>query len=190
MDRRVTNFQTPTRRGLTMLETVLAAVLMAMIATTLVAGLGFVHADQRRQQQKLGAAEIANRLMLQYLDEKSAMPSDALAVTYGSRGQFRYYWRVQEDKVSMRAVRPGSSTDANRSGGVSADRIKLITIRVWNEQTLNVNPALSGLPEDYRLARLMDPIAPRNPDSLAKMLNTPEGMAEYLRQFNEFQGGE
>lgn len=185
MDRRVATFRTPTRRGLTMLETVLAAVLMAMIATTLVAGLGFVHADQRRQQQNLGAAEIANRLMLQYLDEKSAMPSDALAVTYGARGQFRYYWKVQEDKISMREVRPGSTATANRTGGVTPDRIKLITIRVWNEQTPNVNPALSGLPEDYRLARLMDPIAPRNPDSIGKTMSTPEGMAEWLRQIQE-----
>lgn len=185
MDGRAATFRTPTRRGLTMLETVLAAVLMAMIATTLVAGLGFVHADHRRQQQNLGAAEIANRLMLQYLDEKTAMPSEALAVTYGSRGQYRYYWRVQEDKVAMREVRPGSNAMANRTGGVSPDRIRLVTIRVWNEQTLNVNPALSGFPEDYRLARLMDPIAPRNPDSLDKMLRTPEGMAEYLRQFQE-----
>ena len=188
MSRRGATFRTPTRRGLTMLETVLAAVLMAMIATTLVAGLGFVHADHRRQQQNLGAAEIANRLMLQYLDEKTAMPSDALAVTYGSRGQYRYYWKVQEEKVSMREMRPGSGALANRTGGVKADRIKLVTIRVWNEQTPNVNPALSGFPEDYRLARLMDPIAPRNPDSLDKMLQTPEGMAEYLRQFQE--GGE
>ncbi|KAA0217250.1 MAG: hypothetical protein DYG94_01570 [Leptolyngbya sp. PLA3] len=170
-----------------MLETVLAAVLMAMIATTLVAGLGFVHADHRRQQRQLGAAEIANRLMLQYLDEKSGMPSDALAVTYGSRGQYRYYWRVREDKVSMREVRPGSTATANRTGGVTPDRIKLITVRVWNEQTPNVNPALSGVAEDFRLARLTDPIAPRNPDSLSKILRTPEGMAEWLRQF---QGNE
>lgn len=185
MHARAATFRTPTRRGLTMLETVLAAVLMAMIATTLVAGLGFVHADHRRQQQKLGAAEIANRLMLQYLDEKSAMPSEALAVTYGARGQYRYYWKAQEEKVSLREVRPGSSASANRVGGVKADRIKLITIRVWNEQIPNVNPALSGLPEDYRLARLMDPIAARNPDSIGKELSTPEGMARFMERIQE-----
>lgn len=190
MNRARVTFRTPTRRGLTMLETVLACVLMAMIATTLVAGLGYVHASHRRQQRILGAAEVANRIVLQYLDDKDSLPSDALPVAYGAQGDFRYYWKIQKQKVSLKAARPGASSDSTRVNGVTADRLEILTVRVWIEQTLNVNPSISGMPFDFELRRLIDPLAiVRNPDTAEKNFQDTEKLREYLEQFSQLQEG-
>ncbi|RMH14272.1 MAG: hypothetical protein D6695_01665 [Planctomycetota bacterium] len=186
----VCTFRTPVARGVTMLETVLAAVLVAMIATTLVSGLAFMHADHQRQQSKLGAAEVANRIMLQYLDDKNALPSDALAIAYGAHGELRYYWKLDKDRVDMQMIRPRAQSDATRTSGISADRLELITVRVWRERTPNVNPALSGVPEDFRLARIFDPVALRNPDSIWKAFKTDQGLTDWLSRFQNLPGGE
>lgn len=183
-------FRTPTRRGLTMLEVVLASVLMAMIATTLVAGLGYVHAAHRRQQMMLGAAEVANRIVLQYLDDKDSLPSNSLPVAYGANGQMRYFWKLDRDRVELKAARPGAGSQATRTSGVSADRLDMITVRVWHEEIQNVNPSLSGMPDDYALRRIIDPIAVRNPDSIAKQFSSPEKLAEWLQQFSNLQGAD
>lgn len=183
------SFRTPTRRGLTMLEVVLASVLMAMIATTLVAGLGYVHTAHRRQQMLLGAAEVANRIVLQYLDDKDSLPSNSSPVAYGATGQLRYYWKLDRERVQLRAARAGAGS-ASRSGGVSADRLEMITVRVWHETIPNVNPSLSGMPEDFSLRRIIDPIAVRNPDSIAKQFSSPEKLAEWLQQFSNLQGAD
>ncbi len=173
-----------------MIEVVLASVLMGMIAATLVTGLGYVHAAHRRQERQLGAAEMANRIMLQYLDDKKALPSDALPIAYGARGELRYYWKVETDKIELQLDRAGSESQAGRTSGVNLKNLlEMITVRIWHEQIPNVNPSLSGSPPDFMLKRIVNKMAVRNPDSIMKTFSTPEGMIEFLNQFQELQGG-
>ena len=184
----------PTRyrsvRGVTMIEVVLASVLMAMIASTLVSGLGYVHAAHRRQERQLGAAEMANRIMLQYLDDKNALPSDALPIAYGSRGELRYYWKVGKEKIELRLDRAGTESQTVRTSSVDLKNLlEMVTVRIWHEQIPNVNPSLSGNPPDFMLKRIINKMAVRNPDSIMKQFSTPEGMIEFLNQFQELQGG-
>jgi hypothetical protein len=174
------------RRGVTMLETVLATVLVAMIATTLVSGLGYAHASHERQENQLGAAEVANRVMLQYLDDKKTLPSSSLAIAYGKG---RYYWRVEEQKIELRVGNRGLASESSRTGGLRLDRLQLITVSVWSEQQPNVNPAITGAPHDFSLARIMDPVAIRNPDSIMRTISDEEGVANFLNRFSTFQQG-
>ena len=173
-----------------MIEVVLASVLMGMIATTLVSGLGYVHAAHRRQERQLGAAEMANRIMLQYLDDKSALPSDALPIAYGARGELRYYWKVEKEKIQLKLDRAGTESQTGRTSGVDLKNLlEMVTVRIWDEKIPNVNPSLSGSPPDFVLKRIVNTMAVRNPDSIMKQFATPEGMLEFLNQFQELQGG-
>lgn len=175
----------PIRRGVTLLETVLATVLVAMVATTLVSGLGYVHASHARQEAQLGAAEVANRVMLQRLDDEKSLPSPSLAVAYGKN---RYYWRVDKQKVDLKVQQRGAGS-TNRSGGLRLDRLELITVKVWHETSPNVNPAITGEQPSFQLARIIDPIAMRNPDSIMKAIGSEDGVANLLNRFSNLQGG-
>lgn len=181
---------TRSARGVTMIEVVLASVLMAMIAMTLVSGLGYIHAAHRRQEANLGAAEMGNRIMLQLLDSEKSLPSDALPIAYGSHGQLRYYWKVEKDKVDLRLNQAGALAEAGRTSGIRLNNLlDLVTVRVWQETVPNVNPALTGVPADFTLKRIVDPIATRNPDSIMKQFSTPEGLADFLNRVGQNQGG-
>jgi hypothetical protein len=173
-----------------MIEVVLASVLMAMIASTLVSGLGYVHAAHRRQERQLGAAEMANRIMLQYLDDKDALPSDALPIAYGARGELRYYWKVDKDKIELRLDRAGAKSQTGRTSGIDLKNLlEMVTVRIWYEHIPNVNPSLSGNPPDFMLKRIVNNMAVRNPDSIMKQFSTPDGMLRFLEQFQQLQGG-
>lgn len=177
-------------RGVTMIEVVLASVLMAMIGMTLVSGLGYIHAAHRRHEANLGAGEMANRIMLQFLDSEPSLPSDALPISYGARGELRYYWKVEKEKVELRLNPAGALADANRTSGIRLNNLlDLVTVRIWKETTPNLNPALTGVPADFTLKRIVDPIATRNPDSIMKQFRTPEGLADFLNRVGQNQGG-
>ncbi len=176
----------PQRRGVTLLETVLATVLVAMVASTLVSGLGYAHASHERQVQQLGAAEVANRIMLQFLDDKKTLPSSSLAIAYG---QDRFYWRVEEQKIELRISSRGQASESSRTSGLRLDRLQLITVNVWYEQQPNINPAITGAPANFSLVRIMDPVAIRNPDSITRLLNSDDGRADLLNRFSTFQQG-
>ncbi len=173
------------RRGTTMIEVVLASVLVAMISVTLVSGLGYVHGAHSRQESQLGAAEMANRIMLQYLDNEKALPSDALPIAYGANGEFRYYWKIDEEKANLKIDRAGAQAQAGRTSGIKLDNLlELVTVRIWKEQIDGVNPSLTGVPADLTLKRIVNPMAVRNPDSIMKRFRTPEGMMEWLQEFS------
>ena len=173
-----------------MIEVVLASVLMGMISVMLVSGLGYVHASHRRHESQLGAAEMANRIMLQFLDSAKSLPSDALPIAYGSRGELRYYWKLDKDKIELRIDQAGAQAAADRASGIPLkNRLELVTVRIWKEQILNVNPAISGHPSDFVLKRVIDSMSVRNPDSIMKIFSTREGMIEFLNQLNDLQGG-
>lgn len=179
-------FRYVSHRGTTMIEVVLASVLVAMLSVTLVSGLGYVHSAHNRQEAQLGAAEMANRIMLQYLDDEKALPSDALPIAYGTRGEFRYYWKIDQEKAKLNLDRVGAQAQAGRSSGIRLDNLlELVTVRIWNEQTTGVNPSLTGMPADFTLKRVINPMAVRNPDSIMKRFSTPEGMIQWLEQFSQ-----
>lgn len=183
-------FTTRTARGVTMVEVVLASVLMAMIGTMLVSGLGFVHASHRRHQSTLGAAEMANRIMLQQLDDPTSLPSDALPVAYGARGELRYYWKIDIEQVDLKLDPKGALASEGRTSGIRLnDLLDLVTVRIWKEQTPNLNPANTGAPADFMIKRLINPVATRNPDSIMKILADPDRTIIWLDQLGQSQGG-
>ena len=169
------------RRGLTFLEAILAMVLLSMVAVTLSTTVSTMSKSQRRMDQKLGAAELANRLILQYIDERDSLPNKALPIEY-DRDLFR--WTLVEAPVKFEFDQQivEASNDSVGSG-VSLNRIKLITIRVWLGADSGGSRSFTPDVPNVVITRLIDPLAFSNPDSLETLINKPGGIEKLFENF-------
>lgn len=179
-----------TRRGMTFLEVVMAVALLAVLASTVLGAFNFMIGRQRVEQQTLGAHELANRLVLSYLDDHNAMPDSNLPVEYGPD---RYRWDLRVDPVKIRVAEPESPDSGAQASPVVRDRIpfnervRQVTVRVWlGEESGGSREADPGLPH-ARITRLMYPLANRNPDSFDNMIKSDTGIRGYL---DEILGGD
>src|SRR6188474_231252 len=89
-------------RGMTFLEVVAAMALLGVVSASLFGVVGFVTGGQLRQNQQLAAAEVANRLLLQYLDEPTKMPGTNVKMEYGPPGKAALFrWEYSEQPVAF-----------------------------------------------------------------------------------------
>jgi hypothetical protein len=174
-------FRGPVRRGLTLLECVGAVVMLAVVTAGIFTAVGFVLNSSAREQERLGAVELANRLVLLYLDDSKHMPSPTLPLDYE---QFQYRWTIEEapirlhDAVPARAPEGGGSSQPIQSP-LTLDRLKQVSVRV----TLSRGPGTSWAgftPPEASITRVLDPLTIRNPDAFSNKINTPEGIRDLL----------
>jgi len=175
--------QVHTRRGATLIEAVLATVLLGMVAATLASAVSYMTASQRRMQQRLGAAELANRLMLMYMDDQDAMPSKSLPIEY-DMDMFRWTMQVDPVKFTMAQLPPEAEDNAIGSG-VNFGRIRLVSIKVWLSEDQGGARGFSTEFPNAQLTRLIDPLALSNPDSLQTMIDSPGGMERLFERLME-----
>jgi len=174
---------THSRRGATLIEAVLATVLLGMVAATLASAVSFMSASQRRMQQRLGAAELANRLMLMYMDDQDAMPNKSLPIEY-DMDLFR--WTLEVDPVEFTMAQLPQEADDNAIGsGINFGRIRLVSIRVWLSEDSGGARGFSTQFPNSQLTRLIDPLALSNPDSLQTMIDSPDGMERLFERLME-----
>ena len=174
---------THSRRGATLIEAVLATVLLGMVAATLASAVSFMSASQRRMQQRLGAAELANRLMLMYMDDQDAMPNKSLPIEY-DMDLFR--WTLEVDPVEFTMAQLPQEADDNAIGsGINFNRIRLVSIRVWLSEDSGGARGFSTQLPNSQLTRLIDPLALSNPDSLQTMIDSPGGMERLFERLME-----
>ncbi|MHA7814739.1 MAG: hypothetical protein ACX94C_15260 [Phycisphaerales bacterium] len=175
-----------TRRGVTFLEATLASVLLAMVASTLAGGVSFMTRSQQRMDQKLGAAELANRLILQYIDDRDSLPDRTLPIEYDVD---LYRWTLEESPVEFVFDNIQDDSAGGVGGGASLSRIKLITIRVWlSDESGGVRSYNTQVPH-CEITRLIDPLAFNNPDSLKTLLEQPGGIERLFESMMEDLGG-
>jgi type II secretory pathway pseudopilin PulG len=176
------------RRGLTLIETVAASVLLALMASTLLGGMTMMLRAQSRQQQKLAATELCNRLILQYLDDAASMPDSNLPIAYANE---RYRWELAKTPARMVDAKAEVAAARADKGGLVLDRLELITVRVWlSEESGGAFRPDAGTPVST-LARIVDPVADiyRNPDSASYLMSTPEGRKKLLERFAGTESG-
>ena len=171
----------PRARGITFLEVIFASVTLAMVAAAMLSALNHVHAMQSRQELLLGCAEVANRLIIQYLDDAKQLPSQFSPIPYGAD---EYRWRMDVRPITAtpnprfaRAV----AAQSRRDGAVGMDRLRRVTVTVWvAESSGGAGHLADGVPS-VTITRLVDPMAVwRNPDSLSRRVDTEEGIRELL----------
>ena len=169
---------------MSLLEVVAAIVIVALLCSTVLGAVSFMQALELRQTNTLACGELANRMMLQYLDDKSAMPSTLTPLEYGAH---RYRWSVSESPVGFKAVEaeaaPGASAATGRGSRSTIPpekRYRVVTVTVWlSEESGGSMQLEEGVPH-ARFGRLIDLLAFRNPDSATNMLSQPGKMQELL----------
>lgn len=173
-------------RGFTFLETIAAAALLGLLASVLFGALNMMVASQKRQQQRLACAELGNRLILMYLDDKESMPSSVSPIPYAGDD---YRWALSETPVDIVPARPDVAMErAAESRGLRLDRIQNVTVRVWLGDASGGAAAYDESVPFAVLTRMVDPIgrAIRNPDSAEYLLKDPNA-ARFQEFMNDLQ---
>lgn len=174
------------RRGMTFLEIVVASAMLGVVAAAMFGVFSFVTASQWREQRRLAATEVANRLILQYLDNPTDMPDAGKTLDYGPpEAMSRYRWEYKEENVALVEAAP-EQRDANRVSPLDPNRFLQVTVRVWlSEHSGGSRSPEPGTPS-ATLTRMLDPVMPRNPDSYMNMLNDPAAFAQIMQSFMGF----
>lgn len=174
------------RPGLTFLEVVAAVALLAVVAASLLGLLAFISGGQSRQAQQLAAAELANRLILMYLDDPTAMPTGREPVRYGPA---QYRWEFQEDPITLVEAKPEGRQAGRTQSPLDNSRFSQLTVHVWlSERSGGSRRSGEGAPA-ATLTRIFDPIALRNPDSGENLLSNPARMQEFMNRMMGLRGG-
>lgn len=181
------------RRGMTFLETVAAVVIIGMLAAAVTSAISFVAGVQRQQQRQLEAAEVAHRLILQYIDDPKEMPPPTQPIGPLNGDAFRFEFDEQPvevvSAVDINALPtpgvPGSNAPPNPASGsgVSLDRISVIRIRVWLAEgsggASTYQPDLPGA----TLTRLFDPMASiTRPDTGQKIIKDQDRLSDLMKK--------
>lgn len=162
--------------GLTFLEVMCAAAILAGVAAAVLSALSYVFAANERDLKRLAAAEVANRLMLIRLDSEEEFKRLAPLVSYGND---KYRYSMNQTSVGILPAKP----DPASTRGSSLDRFLNVSLSVWlsEESGGSVEPT-PGVPSAM-LVRVVDPIPLRNPNSLVNTFKSDEERANAIRYF-------
>jgi hypothetical protein len=155
--------------------------LLGIVAATVYGAFNSIMGAQRRQQHRLNAMELANRLILQYLDESSSMPASGLPILYGRE---RYRWDLREIPVRLVPTRPEVAEERASAAPISVDRMQAIAVRVWLSEESGGTSVYDTTFPAVALTRLMDPIALRNPDVNWRLRTDAARQAEFIERYS------
>lgn len=183
--------QTVRARGLTLLESMLAIALLALIATTISGVLGAMHKSQRRSELHLAAAEVANRVLIQYLDDKWALFDQAgLPIGYGPDDDpllFRWEVRVGTVGFNISDAARAAAEDGPSNQIASIDAVDQVTVWVWLSEESGGSYEYTPDVPSVVYTRLYAPIGGlvfRSQDSVNRMLDGDRGIQEIITAIN------
>lgn len=164
---------------MSLIEVIMASMLLAIIASSVVGGIATVIAGDARNQQRLEALELANRLLLQYLDDKAALPPQERQIEQG-RGTYRWVLRETPVQISM----PDECVidkPVDGPGGRTIEKLELLSVSVY----AGVADGMGGFTYGERLctlSRMYHPLSViyRNPDKMVRLAADPAAMLEMM----------
>lgn len=174
---------------MTLIEAVFAVAMLVMLVTIAASATSFLIGRQAREQHMLACVELANRLMLQYLDDQNSMPSRMMPVAYGD---VTYRWSMDVEQVDVREPERLRNVrrDRGRQTTLSIDRIRQVTIRVWLSEDHGGSYAYDGRVPTAAVTRLYDPLNfARNPDSMRRLERDDESIRQLINQVIDAAGG-
>lgn len=171
------------RSGTTLIEVVCASVILAIAVTMIASSVAAVTMADIRARQRLEALELANRLLLQFLDDKEAMPSESAHLESGL-GTYKY--KLVESPIGL-SFPEGSVFEAseNQSRKVM-DQTKLVSVTVWAATPDGVGGYTAG-EQMATLARINNPLSvlSRNPDTMARIASDPSRLMAMVMKMIE-----
>jgi type II secretory pathway pseudopilin PulG len=177
----------PGARGFTFLEAVLAAALLGIIAAAILSAIGYAWNAEIRGRQQLGAAEVANRVLISYLDDQTSLRKLPRVIDYDGRS-FRWNAELREvrlvdDNPSARRDRRGETT-----ANAAFDRLVSVRVLAWLDDGSAASLAPGATPS-ATIERLVDPLAFRGADTIERIFDDPERQRELLRGLVDLPSG-
>jgi len=173
---------------MTLLEVVAAVVVLALVTVAVTSAASYTLGQAAYNETRLGAYELANRLIIQYLDDDTVINrTRGKPIDYNGR---RFRWECYVDKVEMKvkAQDPGSG----RAGPQHNGRYEYVTVEVWLDrqdrgpgwtESADFKPLAS-------LSRLLDPVAARNPDAMARLAQDQNRLMGIMGRIGLTPGGD
>jgi hypothetical protein len=156
--------------GLSLLEVVLSVVMLTGVATSIMSAIAYVERADARDKRRLAAHEIANRLILQWLDDSKQMPEPNLPIAYGDSYQF--FFELSVTQVRMELNEEQTRSDVTLQG---LDRYRLVAARVFDADESDPGNPVPG-EELALLWRVYDPAFNRNPDAMVRFGEDPDSV--------------
>lgn len=169
------------RNGMSLLEVIVATAMFSVVAAAIVGVFSFTVGTQLREQRTLACAEVANRMVLSYLDDKTKMPDPHKTLEYGPGDTpMKFRWEYREDPISL-VENNSDARDKTRSPSpLRGDRFRQVTVHVWlGEESGGGFSPDEGVPQ-FTLTRMFDPMYLRNPDSSMATMMSPTGRAQFI----------
>ncbi len=174
-----------TRRGFSFLEAVMAAALLGIIAASIFGAMGYAMSEDRYDEARLGAAEVANRLIISYLDDSTSVRKLPDTIDYG-----HFTYRYDFDVETVRIEEPNRNLrDSNgQPGAVPAAlvRLKEVSATVWLDEGRPETMAPGSSP-GVRINRLVNPIGYRGSDSTERLMGDGERIGELMKLLTGFE---
>ncbi|MBL0926793.1 MAG: prepilin-type N-terminal cleavage/methylation domain-containing protein [Phycisphaerales bacterium] len=125
----------PRRKGLTFLEVMVSLAVLGLTASMIFGGVAFVEGVSMRDRHRLNAAEVAHRIVLQYMDDSEKLRGQPNVV---EQGGFRYVFKY-EDSLLLEEREEGATASrrtAKAFGESSVNemltsRITQLKVTVW-----------------------------------------------------------
>ncbi len=143
------------RRGVTFLEVVFSAVILAIAAGAITGAFALIERLSLRDDARLAGYEVAHRLILQYMDDPDSLPPEHLPLEMG-RFRFRYTIGKEalvEDSAGETGVERREGRNVNNLDMADRLRGRLLLIRV----SVNWDQGDGLLDEVASLDRVFDP---------------------------------
>jgi type II secretory pathway pseudopilin PulG len=155
----VTTRPANSRRAFTFLETVLASLLLSIIVGVIFSAMNQIASSQTRGQKRLAAAELANRLMIIYMDDDETFRKLEKLIPSGTD---TYRYECIETPVYVSTAKE----DQNSKRNLGVDRFLNVRMNVWlSEESGGGFTPTPDVPQ-ASIVRILDPLPLRNPDSL------------------------
>lgn len=175
---------------MTVLEAVLATVILGMVATALSATIAVAMNSAEVSKQRLHAMEVANRVALQWLDDETSVPSEDLAYNDGT---YNFRWELYTEPLAIED--PINSARTAPVDGPAAQLLKaqeLIVARVYE----GVPDGIGGFRHGMLLAELrrvhnpLSVLTGRNPDALSRLSKDRTRTAGISRRIMGYSSGD
>ncbi|CAN5868728.1 hypothetical protein BH11PLA1_BH11PLA1_15080 [soil metagenome] len=169
------------KRGLTILEAILATVILAMVSLSVAATVGHLQRMAERGKLRSHAYETANRIMLQWLDDETHLPDANLPY---DDGMYQFRWKVEVKPLEVTV--PSEAMVQPPTDGMAARLFtsqRLVTVEVYQGFPDGHGGSIIG---DERLAILkrthnpQSKLAGRNPDSTKRIAQDQQRLTEQM----------
>ena len=165
-----------THRAFTLLEVILSLVMLTGVATSIMSAIAYVERADARDRRRLAAHEVANRIVLQWLNDEKQVPDPQLPIAYGDRHQV--FFELSITPVTMVLNDRQASSETQLQG---LDRYRVVAVRVFD--AMDIEQASQSPVKGEELAvvwRMYDPAAARNPDQITTLGDDPENIRKLL----------